>query len=411
MQYTSQYPMFVQNNHQLPNLLVRPRPRFCILRPGGFWTPLIPLDELPHWLEICNWAPDIHMGMYPASMSYMPREGEYDVVCHHCAHGVDSLHQSVSEREAFSVPSTKSSSEPQLGRQLGPKAQHPDDVLVPTKGSPTQMLEQPPFGGVLQAPFVGMCVVDMHSQYSNPSADSPPVRRRMSIENATAPPNFGVHVGSPPFSMASSGNARRTDTPFPGSPVPQHAHAESLGKPQRVDSLKNKSTVSMQSGSVASSRSLTAAAIQHLNTMRRRRYSRGSSLHGNVSFTGDMASSQVSVSRLSKASKASRTSKVSKISKASMASKSSIIVISRRRRRILLRRQRAEARDALKRPISTGSSEAPAPKPKPEQPNSATKRRDRRERMMRRSKQTDRGKQPYHNMMRIPNWSPGMSKH
>jgi hypothetical protein len=48
---------------------------------------------------------------------------------------------------------------------------------------------------------------------------------------------------------------------------------------------------------------------------------------------------------------------------------------------------------------------------KPEQVNSATKRRDRRERMMQRRRQSDRGKQPYRNMMRIPNWSPGMCKH
>ncbi|KAJ5124261.1 uncharacterized protein N7515_008086 [Penicillium bovifimosum] len=414
MQYASQFPLFAQNNHHFPNLLIRPRPRFCILRPGGFWTPLIPLDELPHWLEICNWAPDIQLGMYPASMSYMPREGEYDVVCHHCAHGLDSLHQSVSERDAFSVPSTKSSSEPHGPHpepQQGAKAQRRDSVLVPTKGHPAQILEQPPFGGVLQAPFAGMCMVDMHSQYSNHSADPRPVGRRMSIENAAAPPSFGRHVGSPPLSMASSGNARRTDTPYPGSPGPQHAHAEFFGKPQRdrVNSLKNESTVSMQSGSVASAPPLTAAAIQRMDRMRRRRYSRGSTLHGSLSIKSGITPSQVSLSQLSKVSQVSKASKISKASMASMASRSSFIVLSRRRRRIILRRQRAEARHDLKHPVSTGSSEAPAPKPKPEQSNSATKRRERRERMMQRKNQTDRGKQPYHNTG-IPNWSSGMSK-
>ncbi|KAJ5565951.1 hypothetical protein N7535_007589 [Penicillium sp. DV-2018c] len=399
MQYASQYPLYAQHNHHLPSLYVRPRPRFCILRPGGFWTPLIPLDELPHWLEICNWAPDLQVGMYPASMSYMPREGEYDVVCHNCAHSNASLHQSVSERDAFSVPSTttKSSSEPQHEPQPRPKARRRDSILVHTK-SPTQ-----PFGGMLQSPFVGMCMVDMHSQYSHPSADRPPAGRRMSIGNVTAPPNFGMHVGSPPLSMAPSGNTRRTDTPFPGSPGPQHAHGELFGKPQRFNGLENESTASIQSGSVAT-RPLTAATMQRLDRMRRRR--RASTLCGSLSIKSGITPSQVSLSHLSKVS---QLSKASKISKASVFSKSSIIVISRRRRRMLLRRQRAEARDASKNPISPSSSEAPTPQPKPEQPNSATKRRDRRERMMRRKHQTDRGKQPYQNTG-IPHWSAGMSK-
>ncbi|KAJ5455098.1 hypothetical protein N7475_010219 [Penicillium sp. IBT 31633x] len=403
MQHTSQFPILVQTAHQLPpTLLVRPRPRFCILRPGGFWTPLIPLDELPHWLEICNWAPDIHMGMYPVSMSYMPREGEYDVVCHHCAHGVDSLHQSVSEREAWSVPasntaSSKSSSEP----QRAPKVQHGGAAIFPTlKSAPNQILEQPPFGAMLQTPFVGMCVVDMHSQYPHIPADPHVPRRRMSIENSTQPPLFAVNVGSPPLSMASSGNARRNDSSQPGNPCPPHTHDGSLGKPQCVDTLQNGSIASIKSASIASTRSLTAAAMQQMERMRKRRFSHESSVHGSTP-TGAKNLSQVSASKVSKVSKTSKASKASKVP--------SIRVISRHRRRVLMRRRRAEARKASKSPQSGVSTQSS--KRKTEQPNSATKRRDRRERMMERRRQSDRGKQPYRNMMRIPNWSPGMSKH
>ncbi|KAJ5780536.1 hypothetical protein N7457_005696 [Penicillium paradoxum] len=409
MQNTCQFPLLVQTPHQLPStLIVRPRPRFCVLRPGGFWTPLIPLDELPHWLEIRNWAPDIHMGMYPASMSYMPREGSYDVVCHHCGHGLDSLQQSVSEREAWSVEasnaaSSKNSSEP----ALAPKPQHTEAVGVPTvyKSSPNQVLQQPPFGNILQTPFVGMCVVDMHAQYPNIPADTSGPRRRMSIENSAPPPIFGINVGSPSLSMASSGNARRPDSPWPGTPSPPHAHSGSFGKPQHGGSFKTESIASMQSASVASTRSLTAAALQQMRRMRSRRLSRGSSLHTNISATGTKSLSQVSVSKLSRGSKASMISKASKVTSVV----SSVRVISKHRRKVLLRRQRAEARRAIQPPLSAVSVEAP--EPKPEQVNSATKRRDRRERMMQKRKQSDRGKQPYRNMMRIPNWSPGMSKH
>lgn len=370
---------------------------------------MIPLDELPHWLEICNWAPDIHMGMYPASMSYMQREGEYDVVCHHCAHGVDSLHQSVSEREAWSVPASNTTSSKHSEPQAVPKAQRSEAVAFPPvqKSAPNPLLGQPPFGTVLQAPFVGMCVVDMHTQYPSIPTDSSGQRRRMSIENSAPPPIFGVNVGSPPLSIASSCNACVVDSPRTDTPCPPHSYAGSFGKPQRVESLRNESVASMQSASVASTRSLTAAALQQLKRTRRRRLSRGSSLHTNTSATEAKSLSQVSTSKVSKVSKES---KVSRVSKASMASKiSSVRVISRHRRKVLMRRRRAEARKAPSPLLSTVTAEKP--EPKPEQVNSATKRRDRRNRMMEKRRQSDRGKQPYLNMMRTPNWSPGMSKH
>ncbi|OQE37222.1 hypothetical protein PENCOP_c010G07260 [Penicillium coprophilum] len=392
MQYNTPVPVFAQTSHQPPpTLLARPRPRFCILRPGGFWTPLIPLDELPDWLEICNWAPDLYMGMYPASMTFIPREGEYDVFCHHCSHRVDSLHQSVSEREAPSVApsnaaSNGTSSKDCSERQVSPNAYHADAVSLPTvlhRGSPEHFLEQPPFSAMLQTPFVGMCVVDMNSQYPDIAQDTAGLKRRMSIENSISSQIFAaVGIGSPPLSVANSGNSRRPDSPYP------HAHDSGyFGKPKRVESLRNESVASMQSGSVASTRSLTVAAIEQMKRMRRRRLSRGSSLLASISIAGATNLSQVSGSKISKVS--------------------SIRIISKRRPKVILRRRRAEERKARK-PKSETSIEA---RLKPEQSNSATKRRDRRERMMKHRKQSDRGKQPYRNMMQIPHWSPGMCKH
>lgn len=391
-------PASVQASHQLPsNFIVRPRPRFCILRPGGFWTPLIPLDELPSWLEVCDWAPDMYLGMYPASMTFIPREGEYDILCHHCSHGVDSLHQSVSERGA-SVAADNDN--PAKDCAVSPKADRSGAASLPTvlhHDPPTQLLEQPPFSAILQTPFVGMCMVDMNSQYPGIVPDSSGLKRRLSIENSTPPQVFGtVGVGSPPLSVANSGNVRRPEFPY------THTHdVGSPPKPQRVASLQNESLASMQSGSVASTQSPTVAAIEHMKRMRRRRISRGSSLHASISAAEAKSLSQVSGSKISKVSKVSRNSKVSQIS--------SIRVISKHRRKVVLRRRRAEERKADRTRRLAASMEAL--NLKPEQPNSATKRRDRRERIMQRRKQSDRGKQPYRNMMRIPNWSPGMCKH
>ncbi|KAJ5372546.1 hypothetical protein N7517_004552 [Penicillium concentricum] len=391
--YTSPVPIFVQTSHHPPTLLARPRPRFCILRPGGFWTPLVPLDELPSWLEICNWSPDLYMGMYPASMTFIPREGEYDVVCHHCSHRVDSLHQSFSERGAPSVAASNTATHGTSAKDcpeqhVSPNAYHADAISLPTvlHHDADHFLEQPPFSAMLQTPFVGMCVVDMDSQYPDISQDPPGPKRRMSIGNSIPPQIFGAAgIGSPPLSVANSGNARRSDSPHP------HAHdTGSFGKPKRVESLRNESVASMQSGSVASTRSLTVAAIEQMRRMRRRRLSRGSSLLASISVAEATNLSQVSGSKVSKVSKAS-----------------SIRVISKHRRKVILRRRRAEERKTRK-PQSEISME---PKIKPEQTNSATKRRDRRERMMQRRKQSDRGKQPYRSMMQIPHWSPGMCKH
>lgn len=395
-----------------PQLPHQARPRFCILRPGGLWTPLIPLDELPSWLEFCNWGPDFQLGLYPVSMSYIPRDREYDVACRHCSHSVDSLHQSISEREASSVASNVKSCPAPVGsppsEQLG-HASLPTSIASLAMGYPYPILGHPPYNAVLQTPFVGMCLVDMQSMQSNSTGDSSSPDRRMSMENASPPQVFGpmrmeaqpvtaapasaaknpIGASSPSLSLAPSENIRRWDTSAPWIPC-SHAHGvESPDKPQRV--------VSLRSNSVASTRSLTAAAaILRMNRMKTRRLTSGSSLHATISVTGTAnGRSVISISKVSRVSRASKAP--------------SIAVLSKHRHKVQLRRRRAELKRASKSARSTISSLVL--KPKPEQPNSATKRRDRRERMKRERKQSDRGKQPYYNKMRNPNWKPGMSKH
>lgn len=84
--------------------------------------------------------------------------------------------------------------------------------------------------------------------------------------------------------------------------------------------------------------------------------------------------------------------------------------LSKRRRRIQARLQAKLKVAEPKVPISPQSpSGEKESKPKVEQQNAATKRRDRRERMKRARKQSDRGKQTSHARVRDPNWKSGVS--
>lgn len=84
--------------------------------------------------------------------------------------------------------------------------------------------------------------------------------------------------------------------------------------------------------------------------------------------------------------------------------------LSKRRRRIQARLQAKLKVAEPKVPISPQSpSGEKESKPKVEQQNAATKRRDRRERMKRARKQSDRGKQISHARVRDPNWKSGVS--
>lgn len=160
-------PIFTMQCHRPRTLsysFPRPSPRFCIFRPSGTLAPLIPVDELPSWLQICNWSADMYKGLQPVSTSYIPREGEYDVICHHCSNSIDSLHQSVSERNTDSPRSPISSqartcqtnvffapevlAEPPV---LDAKVLDPKMAFAPGFSFP--QLGQPPFTATLQNPF------------------------------------------------------------------------------------------------------------------------------------------------------------------------------------------------------------------------------------------------------------------
>ncbi|KAL4879600.1 hypothetical protein BJY04DRAFT_91460 [Aspergillus karnatakaensis] len=163
-------------NTELTTTMWQPFPKFYIVRPDGKHVPLIPLDELPSWLQIgfMDWNhPNIYMFMIPATVSAVPREGEYDVICQYCISSVDNtLHRSASESGQDAVITgpikiQKQTSADEVAALVPQRNGHDyrgfDDfsyLFEDGKGSPKSFptLQQPPFYSNLQRPIVGMCV-------------------------------------------------------------------------------------------------------------------------------------------------------------------------------------------------------------------------------------------------------------
>ncbi|KAJ6157760.1 exopolygalacturonase C [Penicillium chermesinum] len=164
----------------------QPRPRFCIFRPGGVIAPLIPLDELPAWVNICL-TPNMVFGMQPASLSYIPREGEYDVICHHCSSSVDSLHQSVSERNGDSQSRSSPSSTSQTKRCPGAFfTEIPDgDVHTESKGSIKLPPPAIPLTTVIQNPLMGVQLYEIVGKGSHVRSASLVFQNPMKLSNST----------------------------------------------------------------------------------------------------------------------------------------------------------------------------------------------------------------------------------
>ncbi|GMG06901.1 unnamed protein product [Aspergillus oryzae var. brunneus] len=155
----------------------QPFPRFYIIRPQGSFVPLIPVDELPSWIQVGNWDwndMSLFTAMAPASFSSIPRVGEYDVVCHNCNASLDRLHRSVSEQSGKTGNSSQSLRLPlrkpnkiYAGALLSQSSQ---EALSPLASSYVMSLTQPlfytpgypacftepPYYANLQSPFVGM---------------------------------------------------------------------------------------------------------------------------------------------------------------------------------------------------------------------------------------------------------------
>ncbi|KAJ6111793.1 hypothetical protein N7523_007854 [Penicillium sp. IBT 18751x] len=150
--------------------LPRPCPRFCIFRPGGQIAPLIALDELPSWFQVyCNIGVDMIMGLQPVTLTYIPRDGEYDVICHNCSPSVSLNHRSRSERDEDSPKLIPAESQGCTGAFIPPIA----DAHLPGVGikiplaEPFPLMEQPLRDPAVQTPFGAACMYNLATLNAN----------------------------------------------------------------------------------------------------------------------------------------------------------------------------------------------------------------------------------------------------
>ncbi|OOQ81780.1 hypothetical protein PEBR_43154 [Penicillium brasilianum] len=375
---------------------VQPRPRFCIFRPGGQLAPLIPADELPSWLHIGNFGPDLNAALQPVSLSFIPREGEYDVICHNCSSSVDSLHQSMSERNSDSQSPQSASSSSQTKSCPGAFFTQTAECDVQAVIQPINILSQPPIQASVQSPFLGMYMLQMPAISSNVMQSV--MRTPAAMEKARDIASTCSHIGSDLFEKTyprgehqSSGSdadsersnqpsdktfvldeAKRVDSPDPrvdrvSSPNSRTGFDAAAEMKSHLQELVEKDeahkTITVANESIASTRSLTAAVLRLGQLLAEGKIRRPSNFD---------------LGRLHRTS----------FKKNSAARPSSFHVPSKRVR-VRHRRRRADKPD---KPDKPDKSKPVAPKvndePQPEQhnsdqPNSATKRRQRREKLNR----------------------------
>ncbi|KAJ5692523.1 hypothetical protein N7462_001946 [Penicillium macrosclerotiorum] len=408
MQYQPLYQMSF--SHPQP----QPRPRFCIFRPGGLLAPLIPIDELPSWLQICNWSPDMYMGLQPVSPSFIPREGEYDVICHHCSSSVDSLHQSVSERNTdsqsphSSPKSAASQSKSCPGGFFGalPDCDAPPMVSRMPFGAAIPLPGHPPFQSALQNPFLGMYMLQMPCATANimPTVMPTPAALEKALDIASTCSQMGsaLSKGSNmmpencyPLNPHSSGSdadsersakshsrtpvrskARRLDSPDPRSKPPSSPNSRigfdpTMEEPSLCSTTVLHETASLLNESIASTVSLTAAVERLKERLGTKLLARGPTAHS-------IQRNAVNVVPQSRSS-----SKIHKVR------------TSAQRRNVRIRHRRR----AKKPPQSASKTSNANNEPLAEQPNSATKRRDRREKLLRGKKGSNASIRCIHNDM------------
>lgn len=362
----------------------RPHPLFFIIRPGGILAPLIPIDELPSWLQVCNWSSNTPVDMRAVSPECIPRKGELDVICHHCSCSVDSLHQSVSERNTDSPVSPASRSK-----------SCPTGYCNPPEVCNTSTED---FAGVyrLHTRRLGTNTVSAAAAFqkppsspsgspsmSDPSPEESPhsVQGSSNINSSIQASLIHAVARCNQVSATASAVLREVqNTPIACTP---HVEVSPVMDEERekisaaiATSLCGKSV----NESLASTRSITAAVQRYQEVRKvckpRAKLARHPSIPHSV---------------ISKTSIKTGRSRSSSVHTAHTAASSRRVKVRRRRRR----------RRADKGKVSKPSSAVVLAEPKPEQVNSATKRRDRREKLARGHKDKGPNHQYVHMMANL----------
>jgi hypothetical protein len=350
---------------------------------------LIPADELPSWLHIGNFGPDLTASLQPVSLSFIPREGEYDVICHNCSSSVDSLHQSTSERNSDSQSPQSATS--QTRSCPGTFFTQAIDCDVQAVVQPISLTGQAHVQAAVQSPYLGMYMLQMPSIPSNvmPSV----MRTPAAMEKARDIASTCSHIGSDLFEKAypqgehqtpgsdadserSVMGTEKTAMPAPAervdSPDPRVDHISSPNSRTGFDAAAeiascvqepapkddSHDTMTILEGSIASTRSLTAAVLRLGQLMEEGKIRRPSNFDlGRLHRTGFKEDSETRP----------RAPSVHVPAK-----------------RIRVRHRRRADKPAKSKPDAPKVNE----EPKPEQENSATKRRERHQKLNRGKKDT-----------------------
>ncbi|KAL1968250.1 hypothetical protein VTN77DRAFT_2085 [Rasamsonia byssochlamydoides] len=145
----------------------QPFPRFYVIRPDHTIVPLLAMDELPTWLQVGNWDwsdPALFHSMIPASFHQIPRIGEYDVICHYCCSGLETLQRSISQQS--DNPSQNPKPQPTDDRRsfttYPGASRDPSREFFPAFPGYQHysMYGEPPLQTNFRSPYAGFCLVD-----------------------------------------------------------------------------------------------------------------------------------------------------------------------------------------------------------------------------------------------------------
>lgn len=218
--------------------------------------------------------------MHAVSSELIPREGEYDVVCHHCSCSVDSLHQSVSERNADSPrsPASQTKCPSCFGNPPEVSASLPEELKASRKlplpaftDSPHNAVRHSPFGSkldehgkVINTVPASAAFPKLLSPQSDPISISDP-SPEASPNSLQESPMINSSIQASLFDAISRCNFAREAENKPVAHTPVVDHERKMVSVAIATSLCGKSV----NESLASTRSITAA-VQRYQEVRSR---------------------------------------------------------------------------------------------------------------------------------------------
>lgn len=345
------------------------------------------------------------MGLQPVTPILIPRDGEYEAICHHCTSSVDSLHQSISERNPDSPQSAVDPSKSCPGALISPAPEVPPPGVV-TKVSlgdpfPRYVQPQPLLNPMMRSPGglymynlagINPTILGVSAAFTKPhalptqsSSASEPLPGPSPISSKDSQPDVKASVHASLAGIvrrASLGQGENQDPKrFPATPPFDPLERT----PDELAVLASAIAASLcgQSAteSLAESISITAAVELFKKRKGIMSLSRRPNLHRSVEIGPSFKSHWPNGSSKRRAHTAAG------------------------KRRVKAPGRRRTGKPKKRKSKSPGAN--PAAKGQPKQINSDTKRRDRREKLLQRQREADfRGH--YHDMMRVSHGRSGM---